>query len=205
MKRWMKKIAVAFVAVITLGLYVPPGYMDAEAEEEKESIRDAGFVDESATSEAVIPKDDEYSSYGSDTSADDSDDHKKVLMEQAMNQTIEKLGPRILEKVEDELTDIIWPEMEGVLENVLNAAGKEVLPFYAITEQPAKGVGERIFHVYDFHHKKDVARFDVRRDNRPQEGYWFNFHYHLSSDNFAEHHEIGEIYWNKNVPPEWMS
>ncbi|HLR02987.1 MAG TPA: YpjP family protein [Virgibacillus sp.] len=205
MKRWMKKIAVAFVAVMTLGLYIPPIHMDVEAEGEKEALRNADLPDESQVNESMEPGSDESGDADRNEVTVDEPDYVQLLTDKAIEQTMAKLGPRISEQVEDEFMESILPAMESVLESVLSEAGEDVLPYYAITEKPAKGTGERIFHVYDFHSKKDVARFDVRRDNRPQDGYWFNFHYHLSSDNFESHHEIGEIYWNKNVPPQWMS
>lgn len=203
MKLWMKKIAVGFVALMTLGLYIPPIHMDAEAEDGNESFRDAELPDESRFTETLARESED--DYINDGEISDDPDYLQLLTEKAVEQTITKLGPRITEKVEDEFMEHILPAMEDVLERVLAEAGEDALPYYAITEKPANGFGERIFHVYDFHNKKDVARFDVRRDNRPQEGYWFNFHYHLSADNFDSHHEIGEIYWNKNVPPKWMS
>lgn len=205
MKIWLKKIAVAFVAVTTLGLYVPPIHMDAEAEDRKESVHDADFTDGSRTATATVTEADLVHPSESDVAAESAVDYKQLLTEKAVAQTKAKLGPKITDKVEDEFMEAILPAMESVLDNVFTEAGEASLPYYAITEQPAEGTGERIFHVHDFHNNKDVARFDVRRDNRPQEGYWFNFHYHLSTDNFESHHEIGEIYWNKNVPPKWMS
>lgn len=199
----MKKIAVVFVAILTLGIYIPPIHMNAEAEEGKESIHNEGLSDDAPITESIIPNADEHHVKSADIP--NELDYVQLLTDKAVEQTITKLGPRISEKVEDEFMESILPVMESVLESVLTKADEEALPYYAITEEPAKGTGERIFHVYDFHNKKDVARFDVRRENRPQEGYWFNFHYHLSTDDFESHHEIGEIYWNKNVPPKWMS
>src|SRR5690625_1423175 len=203
MKLWMKKIAVTFIAIMTLGLYIPPLHMDAETDDGKESVSDADIADDSRISDSIITESAERRLKSVDITK--SPDYVQMLTEKAVEQTMSTLGPRITEKVEDEFMESILPAMESVLETMLHEAGEEALPYYAITEHPAKGTGERIFHVYDFHNKKDVARFDVRRDNRPQEGYWFNFHYHLSTDNFESHHEIGEIYWNKNVPPKWMS
>ncbi|HLQ71498.1 MAG TPA: YpjP family protein, partial [Bacillota bacterium] len=169
----------------------------------REPIHDAGLSNETLATGTILTDTETHAENEPDLKGDT--DYVQLLTDKAIEQTIAKLGPKITEKVEDDFMESILPAMESVLETVLTEAGEDALPYYAITEEPAKGVGERIFHVYDFHNEKDVARFDVRRDNRPQEGYWFNFHYHLSADNFEYHHEIGEIYWNKNMPPKWMS
>src|SRR5690625_2926285 len=100
---------------------------------------------------------------------------------------------------------MILPTMEEALQHILTDIGEEDATYIGITEQLSTGYGEKIFHVYDYRTKNDIARFHVRRDNRPLEGYWFNFHYHLYDDNFEKHYEIGEIYWDKNIPPKWMS
>ena len=63
----------------------------------------------------------------------------------------------------------------------------------------------KIFHVYNRLTGEDLLRFHVRRDHPPQDGYWFNFHYHTAEDGFQSHHELGSIYWDRNTPPDWMS
>src|SRR5699024_12744030 len=88
---------------------------------------------------------------------------------------------------------MILPEIENVITHMLTDMEDEA-PYIGITEKPSTGYGERIFNIYDYRTQRDIARFDVRRDNRPQDGYWFNFHYHLGDDNFEKHYEIGEIY-----------
>lgn len=181
---------------MTLGVYIPPTYLNVNAEESNEAV--SSEVDVSIpAAEATREEDTIDADY-------DNGDFISLLTEQAKKQTHMKLGPRIMNQVEDNFTNTILPNMEMVLTNVLEDAQK-ASPFLAITEGPSQGNGEKIFTIYDYQTKKDIARFDVRRVKRPLEGYWFNFHYHVNADDFQEHHEIGEIYWDKNSPPKWMS
>lgn len=200
MKIWLKKLSVILITIMTLGFYVPPSTLNAEPEESKDSVSSKESIAEDMIASPQIEENNlEFQTYN------DSDYFIGVLTEQATEQMVTKLGPRIAEKVEDEFMETILPNLEEVLKTVLTDMGDDMLPYYGITEQPSRGLGEKIFHVYNYQTNKDIARFHVRRDNRPLEGYWFNFHYHLSKDDFEEHHEIGEIYWDKNIPPKWMS
>lgn len=203
MKLWFKKISVVLITFMTLGVFIPPTYLDARAENE-------GFVS---------PSQDYNDNQSADVSEDDTNDYANeydgdydsteylinMITAQAKEQTLLKMGPKILERVSDDLTDTILPNIEEVLKMILDDAGEEKFQYYSIVEGASKGYGEKIFILYDQQSKQEVARFDVRRDLRPKEGHWFNFHYHLSEDNFEEHYIIGEVYWDKNTPPKWMS
>ncbi|QKY71753.1 hypothetical protein Len3610_15470 [Lentibacillus sp. CBA3610] len=201
MKLWMQKIFVAIIAVITLGLYIPEFDADAEAEQKKEEVDADSKTDVTESDEPAIQ------------TADLPEFHVElpvfdpmlVLSEKATEQAMLKMGPRIANKVEDELQEDILPKIEEALHHILKETATEDFQYYSITEQPSQGFGERIFNIYDERNGKDIARFDVRREKRPAEGYWFNFHYHVSSDGFEKHHDIGEIYWDKNIPPKWMA
>ncbi|WP_404450602.1 YpjP family protein [Virgibacillus necropolis] len=199
MKLWIRKISVILITFMTLGMYIPPTYLDANAEESNEAVSREDSKEDVFVPVSEVTEEDEI-----DPTLDEAD-YIHVLTEQAKEQTITKLGPKIVGQVEDDFTTTILPNMEEVLNKILEEAGEEKSPYLAITESPSKGFGEKIFTIYDYRTKKDIARFDVRRDKRPQEGYWFNFHYHVNADNFENHHEIGEIYWDKNNPPKWMS
>ncbi|WP_373894274.1 YpjP family protein [Virgibacillus natechei] len=202
MKMWMRKIAVVLITIVTLGMYTPPALLTTDAEENNEYTNaDEDMASGALETEAVEEIDEALEQ----PQPLGEDYFIRTMTEQAKEQTITKLGPRIANQVEDEFSTIILPKMEEVLETILAEAGEDLLPYYAIAEQPAAGDGERIFNVHDYHTQKDIAKFHVRRDNRPMEGYWFNFHYHLSDDSFVAHREIGEIYWDKNMPPKWMA
>lgn len=200
-KLWMKKLSVILITFMTLGLYIPPTYLDVSAKD-NESIPEKEDINENGS---AVPEMEIKGQENNDSSFYESGILVGMLTEQATQQTVSKLGPKIYNQVEAEFTSTILPGIEEVLENILMEAGEEKLPYYGITEQPAQGYGERIFNVYDYQKKQDVARFHVRRDNRPGEGYWFNFHYHVSKDGFENHHLIGELYWDKNTPPKWMA
>ncbi|WP_280770427.1 YpjP family protein [Salipaludibacillus daqingensis] len=206
MKHWFKKISAVLMTIMTLGMYIPPTYMDASAEEDKDNLfpanenmqKDVAFSDVDDL-ESMFDSDQDFSSI------DSSEDYIQLFTEQAREQTFSKLGPRIANKVEDDFMTEVFPGMEEVITNILDEIDEEEFPFIEINEQQSSVYGEKIFNIYDNQSKEDVARFHVRRDLRPKEGYWFNFHYHLRDDNYEEHHAIGEIYWDKNTPPKWMS
>src|SRR5690625_8049881 len=80
---------------------------------------------------------------------------------------------------------------------VITEAGEEVINYYGISEFPAKGYGERIFNVHDYRSGTDVARFDVRRENRPGEGYWFHFIIILGLIGLEEINRMAEIFGRK--------
>lgn len=198
-KLWMKKISVILITFMTLGLYIPPTYLDVRAEDGEVTPEKEENAHENLSVTEVSPVDlQEDPSFTSDYFI-------HAITEQAKGQAVSKLGPRIYKQVEAEFTSVILPEIENVLETILAEADEEAIPYYGITEQPAPGYGERIFNVYNYQTESDIARFHVRRDNRPGEGYWFNFHYHLSKDGFENHHVLGEIYYDKNTPPKWMT
>lgn len=202
MKLWMRKIAVVLITIVTLGMYTPPALLTTDAEENEESANtNEDMAGEPLETEEV----DEIDKVLEPPQPRNEDYFIRSITEKAKEQTLTKLGPRIANQVEDDFSEMILPKMEEVLETILVEAGEDELAYYGITEQPTAGDGERIFNVHDYHTQKDIAKFHVRRDNRPMEGYWFNFHYHLSDDSFVAHREIGEIYWDKNMPPKWMA
>ncbi|MBD8007101.1 YpjP family protein [Bacillus norwichensis] len=192
MKLWIRKVFVFLIALLTLGFYIPSIEQEAGVKEESEVLTSFETLGDSEAEAA-------------DRFGISEEKQALLLTSLAREQAMAKLGPRILKQVEDEFIEGILPGMEEVLSSLLIEAGSHETAHFQITDQPSSGYGERIFHVYDVRNEKDVARFHVRRDKRPLEGYWFNFHYHLSKDNFEKHHEIGEIYWSKNTPPKWMA
>lgn len=208
MNRWFKKISAVLMTIMTLGMYIPPTYMDAAAEDDKDNIypanegiqeKELAISDLDALDDSIYDSDEDFSGVES------SEDYVHLFTEQAREQTFSKLGPRISNKVEEDFMSEVFPGMEVVITSILEEIDEEEFPYIEINEQRSSVYGEKIFNIYDSQSKEDVARFHVRRDLRPKEGYWFNFHYHLRDDNYEEHHAIGEIYWDKNTPPKWMS
>ncbi|WP_053220163.1 YpjP family protein [Virgibacillus senegalensis] len=203
MKLWLKKISVILITFMTLGMYIPPNYLDTSAAEKDEVLSKSDS--DSHASATLVPLGGEEDTDTRLGEEKDSDQLIAALTDEAAERTVAKLGPRIYPRVEDEFKSNILPVLQEVIGEILTEAGDEKIPYFVITEQPASGYGERIFNIHDVQADQDVAKFHVRRDNRPGEGYWFNFHYHLEEDGFEGHHTIGEIYWDKNTPPKWMA
>ncbi|KGX84896.1 YpjP family protein [Pontibacillus litoralis] len=206
MKRWLIKSFVTLVTILTLGLYIPPYSIDTSAAEDKEpSSSNKGIDDiQSGTTHTTVfdnipPSSEEVVHVRS------TDAYIQDLTEKAKEQTVTKMGPRIMDKLEDDMTALILPSIEVVVKQLIKTENEASIPYYEITEQPSAGYGEKMFHLYNKRTNEEMARFHVRRDKRPGEGYWFNFHYHMREDNFLEHHPIGDIYWDKNTPPKWMA
>ncbi|RFA35595.1 hypothetical protein CAI16_07305 [Virgibacillus dokdonensis] len=191
MKQWMKKIAVMAIAFVTLGMYVPTSLTQESVEAKPRMNSDSDVSEQSST--VVLEETPPFV------------DPRVALSEKAKEQVLRKMGPRISERVADEFTTVILPKIEQVMETVMLDENGEPISHYGITEDPSSGYGERIFHVYDYHKQENVVKFHVRRVHRPLEGHWFNFHYHLNTDQFETHYEIGEIFWDKNTPPKWMT
>lgn len=197
MKLWLKKIFVVLISIITLGLYVP--VIDLEADNDSNNNQEAEQKKQQEANTVEILIDESPSLFERQL------DPIAVLAEQARSQTMTKLGTRITEQINQDLLTQILPGIEEVIEMVLSNSGQDQTPHVEIIEDSSYGYGEKIFDLYDVRNNQTIAKFHVRRDNRPQDGYWFNFHYHVPVDNYETHHTIGEIYWSKNTPPKWMS
>lgn len=204
MKERLRKLSAFLITFLTLGAFTPDLYLNVEAEAKN---NDAIFSDTKEENSEQISKsgldflsDETYLSL-EEFDVDEYFIH--LLTNQAKEEMINKLGPKILGQVAPQVEATILPNMEEVLYSILTEVGKEDAEYIGMTSNSKNG--EMIFEIFDERTNEDIARFDVRRDNRPKDGYWFNFHYHLSEDNFEEHHQIGDVYWDKNTPPRWKS
>jgi len=198
MKLWMRRIFVAIVTVVTLGMYIPP----LEAHPDKDRAKDTeNFVDDKYSSAVQVTEE----KHDYTVTLDPVDEHLQLLLNKAKQQTQIKLGPRIMTEIEEDVMREIFPKMEALIEDVVQAVGRTKVPYLEITENPSSGIGERIFDVYDHETNSILLKFHVRRVNRPLEGHWFHFHYHVHDDNFENHYDLAEVYWAKNDPPQWMS
>lgn len=198
MKIWWRKIAVVLITILTLGMYSPTTLLEVDAQKENGNVSSSSNSDQDTVASTIEIQDETPT-----TIEEDLDTALNRLMSQAQEQSMIKFGTKIATKVEDEFNQEILPRIEEVLHTLLEET-ETVYAFLSVTEDPAAGYGERIFNVYDEKAKQHIAKFHVRRDNRPLEGHYFNFHYHLSTDKFKVHHDIGDIYWDKNTPPKWM-
>lgn len=199
MPKWMKKTLVVFITVFTFGLVTPPSSL---------------FITEPNTNDSQEPDFEHLHNHHpivpetlnrQEVEEDVYFDFVKNTMEHAEVVSFEKFGQRIGPTIEDEFKSVILPKIEEVIETLSTEFDDENLKYFAVSENPAGGIGERIFNIYDTTSGKDLIRFHVRRDKLPLEGYWFNFHYHTHHDHFSNHHTLGDIYWDKNTPPKWLS
>ncbi|MFP7297941.1 YpjP family protein [Neobacillus niacini] len=192
MNKWIRKSVVVLVSLLTFGLITPTQLINgvnAEKPNERDifesiSTREASYLEESRVDREGIVRE---------------------LLKQAEQQSYQKFGTRIKPVIENEFREIILPNIEKALQETAAQFPTEDLVNLSITESPGKGQSEKIFNIKNSDTKNDILRFHVRRDNPPQAGYWFNFHYHTYHDDFQSHHELGAIYWAKNTPPKWMS
>jgi hypothetical protein len=191
MPNWMKKTLVALITVFTFGLVTPPSALLDNAKADKPTKQQ----NLERTSYTFDEKQNEIS----------SEAFLSYVMQEAERQSMEKFGSKIGPVIEDEFKDVILPKIEEAIADFANDTPKDSLQSLAISQKPAGGKNEKIFHVYDTKTGDDLLRFHVRRDHPPQDGYYFNFHYHRYDDDFTAHYELGDIYWNTNTPPQWLS
>lgn len=197
MNKWIRKSFVVMVSLLTFGLVTPTQFIEnvnAEKPIDRETFEAASIKGSFA----------QQNNYFEEL---EFDKIKFIgdLVKQAEIQSYQKFGTRIKPVIENEFREVILPNIEQALGETASQFPDEDLKNLVITEFPGKGQSEKIFHVKNSLTNKDVLRFHVRRDNPPQAGYWFNFHYHTYHDGFQNHHELGSIFWAKNTPPKWMS
>ncbi|WP_449536643.1 YpjP family protein [Ferdinandcohnia sp. Marseille-Q9671] len=197
MKKWLRKALVVSFSVLTLGLVAPPAALTMEQSDSDKSGKFNSINEPANDSKLYADFSDDYGY--------DSRDFIEYAKSQALTSSFEKFGSKIGPVIEDEFRNEILPRIESVIDLLAEQYPAEQLDQLEISEQPSGGNGEKIFHIFDSANGKDIIRFHVRKDHPPQDGYWFNFHYHTHHDGFQAHHTLGDIYWNKNTPPKWLS
>lgn len=203
MRLWLTKLSVVLITFMTFGMFIPPTYLDVEANDQDLIVADKESASLISTSEL-----DNYSKASFMEAKESIDPYEQFVTyaaQQAKYQSLQKFGPKIVDHVRDEFIAEILPKVEEVIRELAQKANEEDLARFEMTEKPASGYGERIFHIFDQQTNEDVARFHVKRVNHPKKGFSFNFHYHLQKDKFEHHYHLGNIDWNKNTPPKWMS
>lgn len=195
--RWLQKSLIIAVALLTFGVITPAhdiwsSFQDKSdlkhAEGPLEQINyDIGFA------EPQLEEQEQYQSV------------EDVFITSAKELSYQKFGTKIGPVITNEFDDLIFPKIDEAIRMTLKNSDDVTTPRLAISESPSGDYSEKIFHVYDKNNNKDLIRFHVRTDKRPQDGYFFNFHYHISEDEFTVHHTIGDIYWSKDTPPKWLS
>jgi hypothetical protein len=196
MPKWLRKSLVVMITVLSFGMVTP-----SQAAWFEELSQDSGLERDIVESK---PQNDDHHLH-SITNIPTREQFIDEILVQAESYAYQKFGSKIKPVIEDEFKEVILPEIEKVIEEVTLKIPEQNLQYLNISEFPTGGLSERIFHIQNELNGEDIIRFHVRRDNPPQQGYWFNFHYHTYLDGFQNHHTIGSIYWNKNTPPKWMS
>lgn len=191
MKKWYQKSIIITVALLTFGLISPSHFIWEQ------------ILDNKSTSRAISTEANDYEQV---TFTDESTVLEDMTMtEVAREQAYIKFGNRIGPVIQHEFDNIIFPKMQEVIDMTIAKASNQEVTRLAISEQPSGDYNEKIFNIYNESTKKDLIRFHVRTDKKPQEGYYFNFHYHLAEDKYSKHYVLGDIYWSKNTPPKWLS
>lgn len=212
---WLRKLIVVTISILTFGLITPSHSYLFEKAEANEFANDS--ITENSESLARVRDENSFDSCTEieEVSQDENDKNEQKyqshdikieqMIKEAEEQSFKKFGNRIKPVIEDEFKEIILPKIEEVLASIVQDYELEDLPYLEITEEPTGGNSEKIFHVVDKKKNQDILLFHVRKDHPPLEGYWFNFHYHTYIDQFQTHHDLGSLYWDKNIPPKWMS
>ncbi len=133
------------------------------------------------------------------------DVYTDYVLHYAFEQGKIKFGPTISSKISTSFEEEILPRLKQVVTETTAGLTSEEWKQIKLSTHPASGLGEKIFHLYNEESGNDLIRFHVRRDQPPKQGYWFNFHYHTYVDNYEKHHNLGSIYWGKDMPPRWMA
>ncbi|MBT2656313.1 YpjP family protein [Bacillus sp. ISL-18] len=197
MNKWLRKSLFVTISILTFGL-VTPSQLINQANAEK--INDRDVFETHAQDRSIV----QANSYVIESEFN-REEFMQELIKQAEIQSYQKFGTRIKPVIENDFREVILPNIEQAIEQTASQFPEDNVKNLTITEQPGAGLSEKIFNIKDSVSGKDIIRFHVRRDNPPQAGYWFNFHYHTYHDQFHSHHELGSIFWDKNTPPKWMS
>ncbi|WP_203248850.1 YpjP family protein [Sporosarcina beigongshangi] len=199
MKKWLQKTLIVAVAFLTLGA-ISPNHQFWTSLQDKDQAKQA----------EQPPKNTDYSigladAFVYERSAEPVVSAEESLIATAKELSYVKFGSKIGPVIADEFDEIIFPKIEEAINMTFESSGDLHKRRLAITEKPAGDYAEKIFNVYNLENGQDVIRFHVRTEKRPQDGYFYNFHYHIADDGFVAHHSIGDIYWSKNTPPKWLS
>ncbi|WP_075617764.1 YpjP family protein [Paenisporosarcina indica] len=190
MKNWIQKTLVITVALLTFGVISPD-----------HSIWES-LLDEKANQNSTQNT---SNAYAVDWSYEEPSTFIEDAIAHAKEQSILKFGTKIGPVISNEFEEVIFPKIQEAIEMTLVEMDQDTLKSLAISENPSGDHSEKIFHIFDTETQSDIIRFHVRTDRKPQDGYFFNFHYHTVSDQYVKHYSLGDIYWSKNMPPKWLS
>lgn len=197
MKKWIQKFLVSSVAIITLGVITPSHTIWNNLMDEQASAKS-----QYANGHSLQNKENTYieTNYTVQNRVEVVD-----IAAATKEQSYQKFGSKIGPKIQDDFDAVIFPKMQQAIDNTLRDNQNINATNIGITENPSGNYSEKIFNVYNRANGEDLLRFHVRTENRPFDGFYYNFHYHTYEDNFVSHHDLGELYWSKNMPPKWLS
>lgn len=196
MNKWIRKSVAVLVAFLTFGIITP----DHEIWAELDALDQQKKLEIYNTLANDIAE-----SYQLDELLDEAPVTLNSILEEAKKQSYIKFGEKISPIIENEFEEVIFPKMAESIEMTLASDDSLNISEIAITQRPSGDYKEKIFNIYHAGSRKDIMRFHVRVENRPQEGHYYNFHYHLYNDSFVTHYNVGEIFWSKDTPPKWLS
>lgn len=191
----MQKGLMIAVALLTFGLITPTHEIWETFDHSK--LKDAEV--QPTQTNAV-----EYIELTEKSVADESNT-RDYLHIAAKEQSYIKFGSRIAPKISDNFDTLIYPKMQEVIDMTFARLDSHAKRSLVVSEKPSGDYAEKIFNIYHAETGEDFIRFHVRTENRPFDGYYYNFHYHTVEDEFATHHNLGDIFWAKNTPPKWLS
>lgn len=198
MKKWLQQLMIISVAFVTFGV-ISPSHEIWSALHDKEDVKEAEQPQH--TTQYAVHFDDPYFTR---ISTSEEILTEEELVNGARNLAFTKFGSKIGPVIEDEFDDVIFPQIEQVIREKIGEH-VQMNRKLAISERPSGGTSEKIFNIKDVDADKNLLLFHVRTEKRPQDGYFFNFHYHLAEDDYQAHHTLGDVFWSKNTPPKWLS
>ena len=194
MPNWFRKTLVALITVFTFGLVTPPSILLDNAKAADKPTSTAGQQNLESTSYTYEETNDRLT----------TDTFITYAMQEAEKQSMQKFGTKIGPVIEDEFKDVILPKIEEAIAELANDVPEESLQSLAISQNQRVEIMKRFF-TFTIRKQEMTYAFPRKRYHPPQDGYYFNFHYHRFDDGYSGHHELGNIYWNTNVPPKWLS
>lgn len=207
---FLRKSLMTLAAILTLGAALP--FMPSHTVErpsdkgnfQSEKEQAPGLKKE-RTNEAQSP------AWSEDDQSDLANQRQLILLfsiyvsRELREQGLQKFGARIRTKIGDQYVNEIVPAFLPAIKQISSGHDATWVGQLAVTHEPASGMGERILHVYQRESGQELLKLHVRRDHPPQDGFWFDFHYHTIADHFQKHHPLKRIYWGKDTPPKWTA
>lgn len=193
--KWLQKLLIGLVAFLTLGI-ITPTHDIWSGLQNKEDAKEVG---------PYVEAEEQLLEFTELPVVDDAKPLAETFVVRAHELSYEKFGSKIGPVIGEEFDEVIFPRMDKAIRDTLHMVDETDSTLLAMSEKPAGNYSEKIFNVYDERNRKDLIRFHVRTEKRPQDGYFFNFHYHKADDDYAKHYGLGDIHWSKNTPPKWLS